>query len=307
VEPTLTRADRAHLETLDGKFRHARDVVKGVAGRFHTGMMLHGEGGTGKSYLVLEELRRLQTKYVLHNSRMTGRGLVDSLDRNRDDIHVLEDAETMFDDRRSWGVLRSALWSQSKKKPPEREVTWTAFRTQIRFVFTGGIIIISNSNLTEAIPEMRALKTRINVLGLDVTNDEMRALMKKICTGGYAYGEHFMTPGECWEVATYIIDRMEQLHRSLDLRLLMNGFRDRMQYKAGLSDSDWKLLLEGRIKERVVYKGRAEKKAEESDIALEIRGRGIPTREQIAMWKEKTGLGQAAYYRALRRAGKATA
>ena len=75
-------------------------------------------------WTVLETLQQLKAKYVYHNSRMTGRGLVDALELNPSDLHVIEDAESMLDDKRSWGVLRSALWSQSKKKPPERPITW---------------------------------------------------------------------------------------------------------------------------------------------------------------------------------------
>src|SRR5207248_57668 len=82
-------------------------------------------GGTSKSYTVLETLQKLKADYVLHNSRMTGRGLVDSLESLPASIHVIEDCESIFDDKRAWGVLRSALWSQSKKRPMERDITWT--------------------------------------------------------------------------------------------------------------------------------------------------------------------------------------
>jgi hypothetical protein len=297
----LTAEEQHDLETLEGKFQHLRDAVRGVVKEFHTGLFLWGEGGTGKSYAVLEELKRLQAKYVYHNTRLTGRGLVESLSRAPDDVHFIEDAETLLDDRRAWGVLRSALWSQSRKKPPEREVTWTAYRNEFRFVFTGGIIIISNSNLAESVPQIRALKSRINVLRLDVSNDEIKALMKKICREGFIYGEDYMSPAECWEVGERVISRLADLQRSLDVRLLISGFKDYLQYKTGNSGTHWHSLLEGRMKERVVYPGRAGQKAEESRVAFEIYRMKLSTKEKVALWKERTGLGQAAYYRALRR------
>jgi hypothetical protein len=301
MERELTRDERATLRTLEGKMLHVRTAVRGVARDYHTGLLLHGEGGTGKSYTVLDELKRLGAKYTLHNSRITGRGLVDSLARSPDDVHVIEDAETMIDDKRAWGVLRSALWSQSKAKPPERQVTWTAFKVNINFIFTGGIIIISNADLCETKPELRALKSRIGHLGLDVTNDEMRALMKQICTEGYDYGPERMTPAECWEVATAIMGRLDELQRNLDLRLLVNGFRDFLQYKAGESnDLHWKALLAGRIKERVLppVVTRAGEKDDQAFIAREIHAKKISGAEKLKEWKERTGLDKSAYYRA---------
>jgi hypothetical protein len=297
----LTAEERENLETLEGKLRHVRDAVRGVVREFHTGLVLWGEGGTGKSYTVLEALKELKAKYTYHNTRMTGRGLVDALGRAPSDIHFIEDAETMLDDKRAWGVLRSALWSQSRKKPPEREITWTAFQVNIRFIFTGGVIIVSNSNLAESVPAIRAIKSRITVLGLDLSNNEIRALMKKICQDGYSYGEYYMSPDECWEVGGWIIDRLEDLKRKLDVRLLINGFKDYLQYKTGNSVSDWKQLLEGRMREQAIYVNRAEQKAEESKVALEIHKMKLPVKKKIRLWKERTGLGQAAYYRALDR------
>lgn len=47
---------------------------------------------------------------------------------------------------------------------------------------------------------------------------------------------------------------LESLHRNLDLRLLMNGFKDYLQYKTGNATNHWHLLLEGRLRERVVFK-----------------------------------------------------
>jgi hypothetical protein len=299
----LTNEEREHLANLRKKLTHVKDAVRGVAKDFHTGLLLHGEGGTGKSYTVLEELQKLKAKYTYHNARITGRGLVDALARAPADVHLIEDAETLMDDKKAWGVLRSALWSQSKEKPPEREITWTAFRTTIRFVFTGGIIVISNSNLADSKPEIRALKARVGNLCLDINNNEIRAMMKSICREGYRYGEDCLTPDECWEVGQFIIDKLGALHRNLDLRLLLNGFRDYLQWKTGHAVNHWNVLLEGRMQERVVYRGRAEQKAEESRTALKIHKLKMPGGKKVKLWQERTGLGQAAYYRALRRMG----
>lgn len=76
-------AFRAAIDGLEAKLDHLRDAVRGVAKGYHNGLFVHGEGGTSKSFTVSKELQRLQAKYVLHNARLTGRGLVDALERAR--------------------------------------------------------------------------------------------------------------------------------------------------------------------------------------------------------------------------------
>lgn len=125
--------------------------------------------------------------------------------------------------------------------------------------------------------------------------------MKDVCFKGYVYGPDALTPDECWEVATFVIDRLSQLHRNLDMRLMMNGFNDYLQWKTGNSANHWHNLLEGRMAERVVYKGRADSKADEKRIALAIHQKKGKSEQKVAEWKKQTGLSQAAYYRALKR------
>ncbi len=301
----LSKDEKKHLESLQDKLTHIGDAVNGVIKHFQTGLFLYGEGGTGKSFKVMETLRQAKCGYMYHNTRLTARGLVDALQRAPTDIHLIEDAETLLDDRKAFGVLRSALWSQSKQKPPEREITWTAFRTNVRFIFTGGIIVVSNANLAEDIPEIRAIKTRINVLHLDLSKEELLAMMKNLCLQGFHYGEDYMSPTECLEIGEFIRTRLEGLKRNLDLRLLMNGYKDFLQWKTGNSVKHWHDLLLGRIEERPVVVRRAERVASESKIASEINSLKIPYKKKIELWEERTGhKGERSYYRALGRLEK---
>jgi hypothetical protein len=298
----LTPQERASLAKLESKLTLLRDKVRGVAKCYNTGLIVWGEGGTSKSFTTLSELKECQAKFMLHNSRMTGRGLVDVLERNPHDIHVIEDAETLFDDKKSWGVLRSALYSRDTGKPMKREISWTAFNTTIRFTFYGGIII-SNANISATVPALRALKTRIQTLRLDIDNEEMISKMKQICIGGHRFGDEFLTPEECWEVAEFIIGRLETLNRPLDLRLLVNGgFKDRLQCKSGTADRNWDELLQTRIDEAItVVKTHREKKLDESQIAAEIESMKLSREQKNILWREKTGGSERSRYRALQR------
>jgi hypothetical protein len=304
---TLSAEDKEHLESLRPKLQVIRDLVRGVVKKFSTGLYLWGEGGTSKSYTVLHELQALKADYVLHNSRMTGRGLVDTLQNFQTSVHVIEDCESIFDDRRAWGVLRSALWSQSRKKPPEREISWTAFNTVIRFVFTGGIILIANRSLDKQ-PELAAIKTRIATPQLVASFNEIAALMRSVAIEGFTYGEDYMTPQECLTVAEYVIDRMRSLARSLDMRMYVNGVKDYLQHKTGHSKTDWQDLIETRLRETTVLRERqADVMAREAGIALEISRLDVPQAEKFRLWRERTrsarfpdGKSERAYWRRLK-------
>jgi hypothetical protein len=296
----LSAEDRAHLRALEPKLTLIRDRVRGVAKSLHTGLYLWGDGRTSKSYTALEALQQLKADYVVHNSRMTGRGLVDALQRLPSSVHVIEDCESIFDDKRAWGVLRSALWSQSRKRPMEREISWTAFRTDIRFVFTGGIILIANKQL-ETLPELAALATRITVLQLVATFAEVAALMRSVALQGFTFGQDFVTPNECMEVAEHVIDRMRSLARPLDMRVFVNGVKDYLQCKTGHSDTDWKDLIETRLRRTTVLRERrVVVMSREASIAYELSQMDISSAERMRLWKEKTGKSARAYWRRLK-------
>jgi hypothetical protein len=297
---TLSAEDQARLAELEPKHQLIRDRVRGVVKSIHTGLYLWGDGGTSKSYTVLDELQKQKADYVVHNSRMTGRGLVDTLAMLPTSVHVLEDCESIFDDKRAWGVLRSALWSQSKKRPMEREISWISFNTPIRFVFTGAIVLIANKRL-EALPELAALATRITVLQLVATFAEVAALMRSVALQGFVFGQDFVTPKECWEVAEFVIERMRSLDRPLDMRLYVNGVKDYLQCKTGHSDTHWKDLIETRLRRTTVLRERrAEVMSREASTALELSQMDISPSERMRLWKEKTGKSERAYWRRLK-------
>jgi len=300
----ITAGEQKHLDKLESRFTLIRDAVQGVAKSYHTGLFLHGEGGTGKSYTVMEHLRKLKVAYKLHNSRLTARGLVAELQSAPAVIHLIEDAETLLDDKKTFGVLRSALWCNgpaAKQRPQPRPMTWTAYKTTIDFVFTGGLIVISNANMVESIPEVRAIKTRLNVLWMDVTMEEVLALMKKICMDGYTYGDSYLPPDQCHEVREYVVSKLSGLKRSLDIRLMINGFRDYLQWQEGHSVNNWHALVDGRISGQVGYQTRNSRNASNHQVAMAIWKSKVSNADKLKRWSQRTGLSQAAYYRALGR------
>jgi hypothetical protein len=298
----LSDEDKLARESLKYKQDHLRTAVLSLADGHDTGLFVYGDGAIGKSFLTQRALEELKTPYVHHNSRLTGRGLAGQLAKASSIIHWIEDAEPLLSDRDAVGILRSACWSQSDDRPMQRPVKWTTHTSELSFVFTGGLLMLSNRPLPDKNPEIRALKSRIRVLHLTVSHAETVALMKTLCGDVYIYGDRAMTADECWAVATFIQEKAASLQRPLDLRLLKHGFRDFLLHRAR-EGMPWQETLAARMEEAPPqYKGRRLAALEEADLARQIhRNTGLTFDEKVSAWHEKTGKSQSAYDRALKR------
>lgn len=162
------------LERLEKRLALIRDRVRSVALRYNTGFFLFGAGGSGKSHAVRGELESLGTRWVLHNSSMSAAGLFDTLHDLPDHVHLFEDMEQLYADKKAVGFLRSATWGDENMR--NRIVTKTIHKDRVTFEFTGGIIILSNLPLGE-IASLRALATRLNPAEFNPTEGEKQALM----------------------------------------------------------------------------------------------------------------------------------
>jgi hypothetical protein len=307
---TLSAFDRSNLATLNAKLQMVRDFTGSVAEGRTTGFYLFGPGGCGKSFSILGELQRRGLPYRLFNSRMTGRGLYNALEAYPDGIHVLEDMEQLFRDGGAKGVLRSALWSQAgsdSRRPLERLVTWTTYKTEHKFVFTGGIIMTANRSFPPD-PALDAIKTRIAYMHLVVSDNELIALMRDVSSRGYCDGSEEMEPEECLEVCEHLIRQSQGLHRQMDVRTLINGFKDFMQWRDYGTGCHWRDMVATRVKERPIALEetmtcveRAVEKRRDQDIARKIAATTPDRQERLRLWKEQTNKSQATLYRWLRK------
>ncbi len=290
--------DKDLLASLEDKLQLIRDHIRMVAEGYANGFFLWGEGGTAKTFTVVETLKNLNRPFRLTNSHITAKGLFELLRDFPDVVHVLEDVETLFNDKRSFGLLRSALWGQDGQDGrQERRVTWQVRGSRDEFLFTGGIIILSNCRLDD-IPQLRALKTRITSVQYDPTNCEVAALMKAIASKGHRHGPHLLSPAECLEVAEHIIGRSQQMERNLDLRLFVLGCKFRLHWANEDSHTHWTDLLESHLKERVILPIQpAVGKERERAVARNIAD--LPLEQRVAVWKRETGKSQATLYRVL--------
>ena len=303
---TLSPEDQTALQQLKDKLQIIRDLVVSVVKRYTTGLILTGRGGTGKSWTVIEELKRLKADYDLHNSHMTARGLYDALSAKHNSTHLIEDNEPLFRDQKALGVLRSATWAtlRDDKGRPVRHLFWETFRESGDTVFNGGIIVIANRPISR-MPEMQAWATRLPHSDLDVTADEIAALMRSVALQGHHIGDVFLEPKACLEVADFLIDKSRELKRALDMRMLVIAFAHRYQAEVGHSESSWQDLVRSLLRGRPVVAGdvepvgkREQDKARELAIVREIAG--LQREERLRVWKEKTdGKSEKALYRRL--------
>src|SRR5262245_32796209 len=167
--------------------------------------------------------------------------------------------EGLYSQKNAQGVLRSALWGQRAdggRGPRERWVTWgsTGRRPrELRFLFTGGIIMTANRDLDSASPELGAVKTRIAYLALAPSDQEVRALLRNLAGQGWDADGRHLEPHECQDVAEYLIAQSVALQRRLDLRLLENCYEDYLLWREGLASCHWHDLVATRLRERTTY------------------------------------------------------
>ena len=301
IQPAPDR-DKEALGTLEKKLHLVRDHVTGVIKRYKTGYYLYGPGGMGKSYTVLRHLENLDASYQLCNSRMTAKGLFLTLQKAPDATHVMEDMERLTKDPDAQGVLRSALWAQPGH---DRLVTWTtATDGPQRFVFRGGLILISNRPLAD-LPELRAMATRIEVHRLEVSDAELAALMRELAGKGYRLdGKVGIGPEECLQVTEYLLKECRAAGCPLDLRLQQKAFQSYLQFAADCSVSHWEDLVAASVREATCHfrhepntTSPEARKAQRRNVIREIVGKNADAKEQEQLYMQRTGASRADFFR----------
>jgi hypothetical protein len=298
----MTEIDSGALASLEQKLHLVRDLVKGVARGYKTGLYLYGHGGVGKSYTVLQCLQTLKIDYRLYNSRMTGKGLFLALERDPDAVHVLEDLERLAKDLHAQSVLRAALWAQPGH---ERVVTWTTATGGFqRFTFRGGIIMTANRPLAD-LPELRAMATRIEVHRLDATDRELSALMLDLAGRGYKVdGQTVMGPEACLEVTEQLLTECRDAGCPLDLRLQQKSFQTYRQWEAHHTSCHWQDILSHSVREAAAHfryevdTGSPEdQKRRCRNVVRAILAETGDGKKQERLYRERTGRSRADFFR----------
>jgi hypothetical protein len=290
------------LVSLDNKIQLVGDLVTGVAKNFKHGLYLYGDGGIGKSYLVLNKLDELGVPYKLHNSRCTAKGLFTELKAAPDMIHIFEDMERLVKDPDAQGVLRSACWSQPGH---ERMVTWTTAKDgKVEFPFRGGLILISNRPLTD-LPELRAMATRIEVLMFELTEEELTAQMQLLASRGYLVKDKVVIdPATCIEITEFLLSMCRAEGCRLDLRLQQKAFQTYLQWEADETKLNWKDLVRASVNEATQHfrhesnpLPKEERRTQRRNMLRQILEETSDVKEQERRYKEETDGSRADFFR----------
>ena len=113
-----------------------------------------------------------------------------------------------------------------------------------------------------------------------------------------------MDPVDCLEVCEFIIEQARGLNRALNVRHLLNGFQDYLQFAECEARCDWHDLVATRLKERPLGLGevrtlteRVSEKERELALAAELDASGMSRSEKAVRWQQETGKSEKTLYR----------
>jgi len=297
-----------HLESANRKIEAMLDLVRGVICGSLTGVYIFGPGGIGKTHHTLEELRHSGRQFQPYNSKITGKGLYESLKRAPNAIHVLEDMETLLYDGAALGVLRSALWGTTSSPTTAagvRTCTWTTSRVPDSFDFSGGIIFTANRAMAGRRGEVEAVRTRIPTIEMEFTSHEIWSVLKSVASNGYGEAPVGMPPEECLEVFHKLREICTRAGRSPDIRLLINSFEMHRSWNDNRSSCHWADVIATLVNEKVSsiasVRTRGQRETQKENELELVRGiRTLSREERIPRWEAATGKKENAFYRRLR-------
>jgi hypothetical protein len=166
----------ALLADLNRRQAIVRDYVRGVARQYATGLYLFGRPGTSKTFTVRSVLEReIQEPYTYQRGHLTPMGLFELIAAHPDSVIVLDDLGAVLKSDVALQILLSAL-EHPTSRDRSRVVKYRRQGSEIRAVFRGGIVCISNKELHDD-ELLGAFKSRVHTLNYDPTDAQLGALM----------------------------------------------------------------------------------------------------------------------------------
>jgi hypothetical protein len=169
---------------INDKFRFLENMIKMVIKKTAVSMIITGEGGLGKSYIVSQEVAKKQLTegydYIIVKGYSTARGLYRTLYENSDKLIIFDDCDEVLKDATAKNILKGALDSYDVRK-----INWITSKElpdlPNEFEFEGQIIFISN--LAQEKIEQALLSRSMSIdlsMTTEVKIERMRAILPKI-------------------------------------------------------------------------------------------------------------------------------
>lgn len=291
------------MQSLLAKVEERRNVleqsVNSICQGFTPAMFLYGPPGLGKSHLIRSMLDAvLGNSWVLHTAYATPKALVLALAEQPTAIHVFEDCEKMLKTDLTASILRAACGAPQDR---DRWITYETANEKLRFKITGGVIIMTNENLSRKNGPMQGVASRFRPITWSMTPDEVLAVILNIAERGFTIGGVKISPKEAKGVALNLLEMLssEDLPIALDIRLYTEHALPAYAFAKATNNKDWQALLAAKLTGSV--KGVGERQDERTDrlkkIALQIERTNLKGGEKLKRWRELTGLGKSIYYR----------
>jgi hypothetical protein len=230
--------DEQIIERLRDRFNILTEVTRAVKRGTMRAVIVSGPPGVGKSYGVedvlskedlFNTLRQRQPKYEIVKGAMSALGLYAKLHqfKDRGNVVVFDDCDSIFFDDLSLNILKAALDSSKR-----RWISWNTdsrlLRTEGipgRFEFAAGVIFITNIRFENVRSKklrdhLAALESRCHYIDLDMDTTRERLLrIRQIVNDGMLQEFEFEEAQKA-ELLTYIESNVADL-RELSLRMVL--------------------------------------------------------------------------------------
>lgn len=187
--------DQATKLSYKEKVSHLTGLVKLLKSGATNALFVAGEGGTGKTFTVEEELAKQGLKdgdgYFKNTGSTSTAALYETLYKYRKEIVLFDDCDAVFGDQDSRNILKSATDTKAKRKVAYNKKGSSYYDPAFQaepdddsqlpkyFDFEGKIIFISNLPMKKLDPD-GALRTRGFFVELSPSNEEMLEFMGEI-------------------------------------------------------------------------------------------------------------------------------
>jgi len=237
IDNSVKESDDEVMARIGERFDILHEMAAATTVGAVKGMVVTGAAGIGKSYGVIEELKKaslfniLKTgtpQYEVIKGSMSGIGLYTTLYNNSDEnsVLVLDDCDSVFYDDITLNLLKAALDTTGK-----RHLHWTSASKYLEqegipnmFEFKGSIIFITNLNFdniksAKLQEHLAALQSRCHYLDLTIATTREKFLrIKQIYNTGALFARSNISEEQGNLIIKWIDENKESV-RELSLRL----------------------------------------------------------------------------------------
>jgi len=214
-----------------------KNYIKMVAKKFARGLILYGDFGMGKTYLVLKSYKEINENFILLRGHITSLELYHILFKNRDKNLVFDDVN-ILDNEKNLNMLKACLDENSRLVQYHSSQKMSI---PSQFTFDGTITLILN-DIPKRNKDLQAMKSRILSYNFNFDWKTKIKLIFELAKQEYKG----LSKEERQEIAKWIKDNTSPATENLSLRLLFQVYQI---YKYARKEKlDWKKLSKRLIK-----------------------------------------------------------